>query len=448
MAIFGRRTLQERIDEAASICTREQLASIVARLNKPSQMAIDAEWELIWLVALHRVGRVRHEPQFSGGKKFPDIHFAGKETEFIAEVATVSDLGYEEENPIQEVRKEMSRLYKKHSPGGGFTLLVGSVLSGEYGDRRVLLAVPGRSEITARLKEFVPFLRSVAQAPEKAAKHDLIVEQRGRISLQYDPRRRPNNSDSGHLSFDVAYSLSRNPIANVLKSKKQQLAGSGFRGLRGVILCDGDCATLTRRVHSGDAYNLEQIVREFLRQHTSIAFVFSLGLKSDFRGLGGEMERKLEPHLYFQRSIDIQTASAIKTTLWEAISLFPKPHRTAAQARAHLERGSPPELRRSDFFCYCQYKMGGPMDTFEFKLSARTLAGLLVGEVDVEHFRKQVSISGSQGKPSAEPLLVAVKSGRKLESIELAAMPGEDDDLVVLRFGPPDPAASKFRVTH
>ena len=100
---------------------------------------------------------------------------------------------------------------QKHAQFGGFDLSVQSGLQGKPRDQKVKLAIPPLHEIPTFLKQnFVPFLQQVAKNQEMPARHQAKVEGIGLIQLGYNPKRRPQNRQGGHMSFDVPYSLSRN----------------------------------------------------------------------------------------------------------------------------------------------------------------------------------------------------------------------------------------------
>jgi hypothetical protein len=82
------------------------------------------------------------------------------------------------------------------------------------------------------------------------------------------------------------------------------------------------------------------------------------------------------------------------------------------------------------------------------QISARTLTALLGGEIDLEVFRSLHRMPNNTGAPPLEPLQRVINEGRRLVSVNLEAMPGVDDDLIVLCFGPTDPAKVIFRILN
>lgn len=76
MALLARRAIQTLIDDFSG--PPEGLRGLVNRLNGEPREAIAAEWELIIISALDRVGLIAYEPTFGGasnaGFPFPRSH--------------------------------------------------------------------------------------------------------------------------------------------------------------------------------------------------------------------------------------------------------------------------------------------------------------------------------------------------------------------------------------
>ncbi len=447
MALFSRREIQSRIDEIARILTREQLHALVVRLNSTGQAAIDGMWELMWISALARHGTLIHEPKFSGTTR-PDVHFKNSAVEFVADIAAVSDVGYEEANPIHLLYAELQKLYGKYRVFGGFSVHVGDKMEGRRRDQKVKLLLPSAAEMPQFVrKNFEDVIRQVANQPDRPMVFDAPVPAGGAIRLSYNPKRRPYSHGSGHLAFDVPYSLKRNPVFNVLKRKKQQLSDSGCEGLKGVIIGDGDCTILSSRMYSPTSYSLDQIVWEFLRQNTSIAFVLAVGIETHYQSLAiVRTTYSFAPKFYAQQRLADSTRTAVVAAINCALAEFPLPQRSPANARHHLAVGSPPPAKRSDFYGWHSYTSGDFMHPKEIKISARTLTALLGGEISLAEFREEHRHPRDNGGPPLEPLRGALEEGRKLEHISLEPLPGQDDDLVVLKFGRMDPAKVRFQL--
>lgn len=89
--------------------------------------------------------------------------------------------------------------------------------------------------------------------------------------------------------------------------------------------------------------------------------------------------------------------------------------------------------------------MGNFMENTTITVSARSLAALLGGEIELQDFRDRHKIPTNNGTPPTEPLRRVLEEGRAFVDVKLESMPGEDDDNVVLTFGKADPAKVKFQ---
>ncbi|MSU49152.1 MAG: hypothetical protein EXS37_08735 [Opitutus sp.] len=269
----------------------------------------------------------------------------------------------------------------------------------------------------------------------------------GAVKLGYDPKRRPYNSGAVHLSYNVPNSLSRNPVTNTLKNKKRQLRQSGWDGLAGVILCDGDCNMLTTRMNSGSALTLEQIVRDFLRQNRSIDFVLTIGIQTHHNHLSVPRETlDVQPRLLAQPALGRESVDALVDVFNRAIADFPPLERNAANALRLASSTRPLHANRKTFYGGWHFTMGKPTQTTEIKISARALAAVLGGELDFETFRKGQQIRSNVNDRVFDFFQTMVREGRTIIEAKIEPRPAEDDDVVLLRFGLPDAAASKFRV--
>ncbi|AWI08305.1 hypothetical protein CKA38_02690 [Ereboglobus luteus] len=90
--------------------------------------------------------------------------------------------------------------------------------------------------------------------------------------------------------------------------------------------------------------------------------------------------------------------------------------------------------------------MGNKTQTTEIKLSARALAAVLGGELDIEVFRKSYQIPSNTYGRGFDVFQSLVREGRTIIEAKIESLPDKDDDLIVLRFGLPDAAASKYRM--
>jgi hypothetical protein len=313
---------------------------------------------------------------------------------------------------------------------------------GAYGDRKVKLLLPTKSNLTRFVAEhFEPFVAAVMKNPEVEGQHSASIEG-GAILLSYDPKTRPSNHDGGHLSFNVPYSLKRNPVYNGLKSKKGQLKKSGYKGLKGVIIGDASCNILNTSMASGSAFSLRDIVLGFLEETHSVDFVLTIGVE-ERSTMSLKMEIRFKPALFFQRKMSDTTGRALETALGRVLGQVPIPERPGYSAIYRLERGSPPDAWFGAIGA--SFTLARFMEPSEIRVSSRLLAGLLSGEISQAEFRSAHEIKGNTGKPPVCMFEQFVKEGRMICETKVEHHGDKDDDHVVLVFGPPDPAASRFR---
>jgi hypothetical protein len=103
MAIFSRRMIQRMLNENAAFLSEKQLDRLVSTLNRNDFYSLDTEWEVAVLNAFNKIGTITHEPDLPGTAKRPDLVFApftDSTVSFIADVAVVSDDGFEEDIPV------------------------------------------------------------------------------------------------------------------------------------------------------------------------------------------------------------------------------------------------------------------------------------------------------------------------------------------------------------
>lgn len=442
MALFLRREIQRRIEEAAAFVPPDKLDGLVRRLNLPHKQAIEAQWELVWLTALSRVGEVGYEVPFPGGTSFPDIHFKQGCFSFVSDITSASDEGYEDENPVNEFNRAIDSLYRKHNARGGFSVKIDSEVVGAYGDARVKLHIPGKSEVHAFMQQhFSDFVRSAVANPE--APSSFAAEFGGRtIAMAYNPKQRPYDHGAGHLTPNVPYSARRNPVHNALKAKKEQLKKSGFIGLKGIVLCDASCRMLTASA-SGSGFSLREILARFSAKTQSVDFILTVGVEEQ----GGSWSRpstyRFKPYLHLRDGLTAAEKDNL-TRVWSmAIRHLPAPKRAVYQALYQLDHGSPPSA------WYAgrpgSYEFSPDNHPMKIKLSSRRLLALIAGEITADEFRSGYVFPRGPNNAAIDMLARAIKEGRMIEDARIEPNFDEDDDHVVLVLGAIDAASAKFR---
>ena len=284
--IFARRSIQRFINRLSETLPQRAVEKIALNLNRNDRASLDFEWEAAVLFALNNVGNIEYESDH-GGERHADVTLRclGQEiVSFVADIATVSDSGLEEENPLSLLLDYLQQKAQSLRLCGGFQYRVeGNQVGKRFGNRKVQLAMPNKKQLRSYLDRHVmPQLRTIKESEIENA--DILISEPYRISITY--RRDTSGFSGSYLSYTTAYSLTRNPIYTSLKSKARQLSRTGFKGSKGVILCDGSCDIFRTQPSAGtSAYSKHEIIRDFLRQNTSVAFVATIWVEQPHRGV-------------------------------------------------------------------------------------------------------------------------------------------------------------------
>ena len=226
--IFARRSIQRFIDRLSETLPQATVERLVRNLNQNNHASLGFEWEVVVLFTLDRLGEIDYEFDH-GGESLPDVTFrlSGQETVcFVADVATVSDRGREEENPIRMLSDFLHEKARALGMPGGFQYRVEGDQTGKrFGDRKVKLAMPHHKKLRVFLEKHVtPRLREIKETGLDEA--EIPISEPYRILITY--RKDATVSWGSHPSYTAAYSLTKNPVYTSLKGKAKQLSRSGF----------------------------------------------------------------------------------------------------------------------------------------------------------------------------------------------------------------------------
>lgn len=440
--VFSRRALQRSINRLSATLERRQLASIADRLNRPGDARLPAMWELVLLDALAQVGSLRHEGQLPNGRR-PDFELTattsnGEGLLIVGDVATVSDAGLNEQNPVKDLGAELSRLAIKAGLDPhhfGYDVRGGRV--GPYGDARVKLFLPAKAQLLALMgKEVTPWIRRLTRSPQQPDRFEYVAP--GVVfSLTYDPKQR--YARGGYLCYDVAASLDKNPLFGALKGKVKQLRHAPPEAIRLIVACDGGTALLRDyKLYSSGTFNARDVATDFLRQNSSIDAVLLVAVDEQRRPLENRTTYQMKydwvvapPHTRSPR-MSAGAIAALDGVLRGAVMHVPQPVRSAYNAAIQCRKpGCGPDM------------IGGyTMDNGRISLSSRALQRLLAGELTVDEF---VAAHGWNDKPgTGNPFARMSRAGRMISKIDLDGAEDKDDDWLTFNFGPPDPAAARF----
>lgn len=448
MVIFSRRLIQQWLQENLSCVGAKATRGQVTRLNDTGnpRNVIGAVWEIASIWALRQLGTVNHESGFGIGTRKPDLHFKSLSSglEFLVDITAVSDEGLHEINWVTELRLELMRLKIKFGIGHlNIRTDFGRISDGEYGDRVVRVALPSKRDRAQLIKaEFVPFIRLVASAPSTKHIHH-IKNERVDILLTFDPEDTMGGAAS-YPSYTTPHSLTNNPVFNALAKKRSQLKGSGFEGIRGVILCDGGCGILQHTGYSEpEAYRLDQIVAHFLNSTASVHFVLTVGHAMHTGGWTLKRSHELIPTLFLGPSLRGREPEF--QFLLGLPRLLPKPVQTAGNAfPKHVNGREPSKLSQ-------EYKMAG--DTIE--IDAGDLLGLLSGTIDQADWLHEpvftddpVPFDKIPKKLThvAHAFKLRLERGQRLKSIRIVERENKDHDMIAFEFGDVDPAKGEFQL--
>ena len=377
MAIFSRRVLQRLINENARFLLPRQTKEHVRRLNSAGESSLDAEWEVVVLNAFSKLGRVIHEPDLGSR---PDIYFVSEAEpthSFIADIATISDRGLEEQYPVRALWERLTKIVSDRGLRPDSLFLK---IGGEYGSRfnpehkSVLGLPPNKRDFDEFVfnAEFYEWLERLA-TPRYAERSIHIKNEKADLLISYNPSQR--FSTLTHVSYTRLTSLVQNTVYNRLEEKVGKLTKAKFNGPAGIILCDGGCSYLTTK---GDwaSYRVDDVIRYFLSAQPLISFVMTVRIEQHF---GFDAHRETITKVYPGVTFDA-LGQDVKESLVKLAKIMPEAEQSAANA-VNMLRASQGNV--GDSF------IGGlTVGDGEIKISARALLELLAGRISQEDFFK------------------------------------------------------------
>lgn len=439
--IFSRRDLQQSINRLGNVLDPEDLRKLVAALNRQDRERLPKMWELVVLDAFSQVAPLRHEVALPSGRK-PDFelsvaHPSGEPLLIVGDVATVSDAGLDEQNPIDVLFQEGPRIARRLGlEPNHLGYNVDGDRSGRYGDARIKLQLPPKGKLLQVLNG--PMKAWLKDVKLKGLKKSLYEydEEGFKFTVKYDQSQRYHSGS--FTSYDVAASLEKNPLYKALRSKRDQLDGAPRDSLRLIVVCDGDSAVLSRTaLSSGNGtYSAKQITSHFLNKTSSIDAVLLCTVEDTAsRSSASEYQLRFDLEVADKASSPELVAANVKalgTLLRRAADQFPKPHQMPVNAARRCQDSA---VSRSHNGALC-------MTSDSNKISARGLLDLLAGTITSEQYLAQHRW-GESGVSNVFEIMR--REGRSITSAHIEAMEHPDDDWIVFEFGEPDPAASPFR---
>lgn len=383
-----------------------------------------AIYELMVIHGLIQEGSVAVEAEQVNGK-YPDIEYDGQGMSFVADVTTVSDAGLDKRNPYEDLSNLVESLKNKLGlPIGGVDIRIGSSRERKDHGEQTVLQMPDRSSLGQFFKAAIePEIREQHRAGQSPIRVD-IVDQETEISISIDPARGPYSS-GGYASYDRPSIKNRNPYYKALRSKVPQL--KGLDAVTGIIICDADCATMADGGFGSRVDLMDTLTRDFLRQNSSIDFVFAISVREEMRGWhpAEGYDRRMYAMLRTQDTLG--AVGDLERTFRSMMQHFPHPRDMPVNAaRRAIEAGY-------GWGHHGGFKMSGET----IRLSSRMIMEVLTGQLSVDRMSEM-----QRGNPFQLPFA----NGRLPTKIEL--IPGgedENDDWIEFSFGDCDAAITPFR---
>jgi hypothetical protein len=339
MTIFSHDTLQKLIDQnhAAAITSAEQTRSHVSKLNAMNEQALAFEWEVVLLNVLGRIGNVEHER--SCGFRRPDIYFRNSATSegFIADIVTISDVGSQDENPVDLLTLELEqRITSQGLNIYNFSVHIGTVPQPYRPHARIKLKIPRRGSFHKEIfnASFMKYLKAIASEPGLARDHTLKTQELD-VVIEYRPGQASFKFQSA--AFDIHPPMKQNPLLYALKRKARVLKEAEYDGAKGIVVCDGGSSMFFFRrsdvLHNGS----EKVVEDFLRQSETVSFVLLVTVEVLFDPFPQRVGHKVLTELYLNEKLNV-LSEELRDTLNSLDQLFPGPEVDARSAISNIKR--------------------------------------------------------------------------------------------------------------
>jgi hypothetical protein len=438
VTIFARRSIQRAIDALSAVLSRHQLSTLVANLNREKPDALFWEWEIMLLAYFAGRGELHHQAALGGSSELDVIYRAtdGSGLEFVADIKCVTDDGAENSNPTELFFELLRKAVAKAKVPGGFDVKFEGKRTKTRDGEEVELQLPERPYLQAFFhSRIAPKIKEIARG-EPGTPHRFHIDNEGiDVVIRYLPENR--YTTGSYPAYRNATAIDRNPLARGLKSKREQLELSGYSGLKGIIICDGDCQVL-RADHTvaWDSFSKREIVEKLFINTDKVSFVLLLWVVSDPRSHRFVIRSELHvnPRALFPMS------ASLKQLLEGIAQALPEPVQGAMNARLELQGVGFRKAKK-----YWGHQIGSyRMDGTRFQLSARYLMEALAVDGASDKLAEIYGF-GKEGRPS-NPFLNAIAKGKTIAAVKIERHPNEDDDLIEFVFEGPDPAVSRFEV--
>ncbi len=361
---------------------------------------------------------------------------ANAERKFIADITIVSDSALDDANPVRSFSENLARLAEEIGLNPNhLDYRIDEYTDGQYPNAKRTLRLPPRDHMAVFLRTHVgPGLREIK---ERGLSHRTLKVVQGNVSFSVGYNASQLYMSGSYGAYHTATSLRRNPLWNKLEEKYQrQLQYVPTDTLSGLIVCDAGCALINARHYAPGTYRVEDIIREFFREHPDVHFVLLISAERTSLSQSAS-PLVLKPYLY-RATPSNKEPDWLLNVFEMALRRFPEP--VLDPANSHIQTREP-GYRLGH---HGGHKMGGTRVT----ISARELAELLAGELTPERFNELHGWdqSAAGGPRNLSPFARFLLQGRMIQSIAVEPGTEDDDHWVTFEFGEPHPAISSFVV--
>jgi hypothetical protein len=434
MAMFSRRALQRAINESLPYADRSKRSEWAKVLNSPTSLKyIPTEWELVILQSLAALGNLTHEPTL-GGETKPDIQFESPALTFVADVATISDRGLHDRNPIRALEDELRKRWQSSGIiAGGFAFHAGTRHYSARGSKPPVV-VPPVSEFSSLIfnDRFDQFVHEVKASPTEQRQLAIAWAASSVITITYVPERKFVWC-SGYTSYTVPTVRDRNPLYLAIKDKGDQLKRCGYTGLKGVIICDGGAHVL-RNMSSSFSYSVRDVVFHALKRHTSVDFVIIVSL----RGRSSQtIKQDVRSELFVRDETDwTNPLNAVASLMVEKL---PTVMQSPDNARNELSHWIGKEKQRTHIRGLSL--TAGRNGVGEIRMSTQTLLEVLGGRLSAKKLNEAYSHNKREGLFEHQ-----LRRGTVIEAARVEKKTEDDSDEIIFTFGLPDPSVAPFTI--
>jgi hypothetical protein len=445
MPIFGRRQLQQMLNELGPWLVRSKAIDMLKRLeNLSPDQAVPAEFELALDWAVTKMARL--EIDRPAGNRTPDIYSPDllPSGPVSIDVAAISDALLSGEAFMRRAARIINQACDSIQKGSS------DHLHYTFGERSQYLRDEScrsrfdRRRLITRSFQMDSQLRNALAGwlRNKGSQKPLYWNGKDiNVTITWRENSVPPQLNTFCTMPSLAYDLRENPVYQVLKSKADQLRNVPNGTHRGVFLGDAGCQ-LFNDIYRVDRVNHtfsgQQVIEAFLSDESSIYFVavFSVKRAKDGGSWGSSKNSRIW-YLYvfkqnrFPQKIDLSPLERLREVLLP-------PYLSGYEARSWHEQGLFSPQGRGQ---YLSTTISVGKESMTVRISARAVQELLAGRLTTEEFE-----NWTLRRPNPFEQLLA--HGQTISSVNFVPKDiNADDDYLVFTFKN-DPAASALRMPN